>query len=72
MMTVIFDITEKVVKSLLIPKALKVAICSHISSCVPECGCQSRASTSWRKQKQGISLGSTMTEKRYWLLPRFT
>lgn len=53
-----------------LPKALKVAMCSHIFSGWSEWGCQRRASTSCLRQKHGISLGSTTTEKRYWLLPR--
>lgn len=53
-----------------LPKALKVAMCSHMFSGWSEWGCQRRASTSCLRQKHGISLGSTTTEKRYWLLPR--
>lgn len=52
-----------------LPKALKVAMCSHIFSGWSEWGCQRRASTSCLRQKHGISLGFTTTENRYWLLP---
>lgn len=56
----------------LLPKALNVATCSHMSPGWSGRGCHTRASTSCRRQRQGISDGSTSTVNRYWWLLRFT
>jgi len=47
-------------------------MCSHMSPGWFGRGCHTRASTSCRRQRQGISVGSTSTVNRYWWLPRFT
>lgn len=54
-----------------IPKALNVAMCSHMFSGCSGWGWTTMASTSYRKQRHGISDGFTATVNKYWLLPRF-
>lgn len=56
----------------LLPKALNVATCSHMLLGWSGRGCHTRASTSCRRQRQGISEGLTSTVNRYWWLLRFT
>lgn len=56
----------------LLPKALNVAMCSHMLPGWSGRGCQTRASTSCRRQRHGISDGFASTVNRYWWLPRFT
>lgn len=56
----------------LLPSALNVATCSHMLLGWSGRGCHTRASTSCRRQRQGISDGLTSTVNRYWWLLRFT
>lgn len=49
-----------------------MATCSHTLLGWSGRGCHTRASTSCRRQRQGISEGLTSTVNRYWWLLRFT
>lgn len=55
-----------------LPRALKVAMCSSMSSGCLGRGCHTRPSTSCLRQMHGISEGFTETVNRYWLVARFT
>lgn len=70
-MMALCSILKGVINLKLIPKALNVAMCSHMFSGCSGWGWSTMASTSYRRQRHGISDGFTTTVNRYWLLPRF-